>query len=159
MKDLALTSSVFENGGLIPPKYTCDGESINPPLTISGVGEGVQSLVLIMDDPDVPKAVRDEQMFDHWVLFNIIPTTTQIKEGENPGTLGSNTMGEAKYFGPCPPTQFEPKEHRYIFQLYALDTMLDVREGASKEVVKSAMKGHILQKTELVGRYSRMDSE
>ncbi|MBI2617838.1 YbhB/YbcL family Raf kinase inhibitor-like protein [Candidatus Kaiserbacteria bacterium] len=156
---MALTSPVFENGELIPSKYTCDGENVSPLLAISGVSEDVQSLVLIMDDPDVPKAVRDNQMFDHWVLFNIDPTTTHIGEGEGPGILGSNTMGEAAYIGPCPPTQFEPKEHRYIFQLYALDTMLDIREGASKEVVKSAMKGHILQKTELMGKYSRIESE
>ncbi len=153
--DLTLKSLAFENGGVIPKKYTCDGENINPELRISGVSEEVQSLVLLIDDPDVPRAVREEQMFDHWVLFNIPPGTAVVPEGGSVGVRGRNTRGEAAYTGPCPPPQFEPKEHRYFFSLYALDARLPLEEGASKEAVKIAMKGHILNKAELIGRYSR----
>lgn len=158
MLELSLTSSAFKDGEVIPKRYTCDGEDIHPPLQIDGVDESVRSLVIIMDDPDVPKAVRDDQMFDHWVMFNISPEVRKIDEREVVGTLGNNTRGVAAYTGPCPPSQFEPKEHRYIFQLYALDTLLSVREGASKEMVKNAMKGHILGKAELMGRYQRVES-
>ena len=159
MSTLTLQSPAFEHDATIPARYTCDGENVSPELQISGVPEGTQSLVLIMDDPDVPKAVRDDQMFDHWVLFNIPPETMSIGAGENPGVLGGNTRGEAAYTGPCPPPQFEPKEHRYIFQLYALDSKLALSEGATKEAVKAAMKGHILDKAELIGRYSREGRE
>ena len=153
--DFILSSPAFKEGETIPVKYTCDGENINPPLYIEGVPPEARSLALIVEDPDVPKAVRDSQMFDHWLLFNISPTVTEIPEGENLGILGANTAGNAAYTGPCPPPQFEPKEHRYVFQLYALDQELDVREGAGKEVIKTAMKGHIIAKAELVGKYSR----
>lgn len=155
MERFTLSSSAFTDGTTVPARYTCDGENINPPLTISGVPSGAKTLALIMEDPDVPQAVRDDRMFDHWILFNIDPKTTFIDEGEAPGTLGTNTAGDSAYRGPCPPPQFEPAEHRYIFQLYALAVSLDVREGATKEAVKSAMKGHILEKAELLGRYRR----
>ncbi|MAF59631.1 MAG: YbhB/YbcL family Raf kinase inhibitor-like protein [Candidatus Pacebacteria bacterium] len=152
MEDLKLKSSAFEEGGSIPSKYTCDGENTNPPLSISGVTKEAKSLVLIMDDPDVPRYIREDGMWDHWIVFNIPTSITEISEGEEPeGIHGEGTSGNMKYHGPCPPD----KEHRYIFQLYALDTELDLREGAGKEVVKSAMKGHILKKAELIGVYNR----
>lgn len=153
--DLTLTSPAFQSGGVIPSKYTCDGENTSPELQIRGVPEGTKSLVLLVDDPDVPRVVREEQMFDHWVLFNMRPDTAIIPEGAAEGVQGSNTRGDTSYTGPCPPPQFEPKEHRYFFSLYALDTELPLEKGASKDAVKLAMKGHILAKAELVGRYSR----
>ncbi len=77
---MKLTSSVFEDGGSIPSKYTCDGKSTNPPLTISDVPVGIKSLTLIVEDPDVPKYIRPDGLWVHWVVFNISPTTTEIKE-------------------------------------------------------------------------------
>ncbi|MEK7554059.1 MAG: YbhB/YbcL family Raf kinase inhibitor-like protein, partial [Patescibacteria group bacterium] len=71
IETFSLSSVVFENNGMIPAKYTCDGDrTINPPLTFSGVPEAAKSLVLIMDDPDVPKALHPDGVFDHWVVFN-----------------------------------------------------------------------------------------
>lgn len=149
---MKLTSSVFQEGDSIPQKYTCDGPNINPPLTISGVPKGAQSLVLIMDDPDVPAYIRPERMFDHWVVFNIPPETTQIDEGKEPqGTHGITTNNLLKYYGPCPPD----REHRYFFKLYALDTKLNLPEKSTKEQVEKAMEKHILATAELMGVYVR----
>lgn len=150
---MRLTSSVFENGGKIPPKYTCDAENISPPLSISDVPDGTKSLALIMDDPDVPKSVREEQMWDHWIVFNIPSDLREIKEGEEPsgGVHGLGTNENEKYFGPCPPD----REHRYFMKLYALDAELNLPPRSSKQEVEKAMEGHVLEKTELMGRYEK----
>lgn len=151
-----LTSSAFDNNGRIPSTYTCDGKrDMNPPLSISGVSEGAQSLVLIMDDPDVPKVNHPEGTFNHWVLFNIPPGAREIATGVTVGTPGTNGAGNNAYYGPCPPPQYEPSEHRYFFKLYALDAELPLQVGASKADVEKAMQGHIIAQTELIGRYKR----
>ncbi len=150
---MKLESSAFEAEGKIPSKYTCDGENINPALQISDVPSGTKSLVLIMDDPDVPKNLREDGMWDHWLVFNIPPETTEIPEGREPqGTHGLGTGGNLDYYGPCPPD----REHRYYFKLYALDTQLDLPEKSNKEEIEKAMDGHIIAKTELMGRYERV---
>lgn len=147
-----LTSSAFKEGGIIPSLYTCEGKNINPPLEISGTPSGAKSLVLIMDDPDVPKTVRPDGMFDHWVVFNIPPTTKKIAENSTPpGTQGKNTKGQNQYFGPCPPD----KQHRYFFKLYALDKLLDLPAGATKKELEKAMDKHILAQSQLMGLYEK----
>jgi Raf kinase inhibitor-like YbhB/YbcL family protein len=149
---MRLTSSAFIDKGHIPKKYTCDGENINPPLSISGVPAGTKSLVLLLDDPDVPHHLRKDGMWDHWVIFNIPPNTTTILEGnEAVGTHGIGTSGNTAYEGPCPPD----KEHRYFFKLFALDTLLSLPAKSNKREVEKAMQTHILEKTELMGRYAR----
>ncbi len=102
---MKLTSPVFKEGGIIPSKYTCEGEGISPPLQISGAPKEARSLVLIMDDPDVPAFIRPEKMWDHWILFNIPPETTEIPENSHPkgSSQGKNTGGQNAYDGPCPP--------------------------------------------------------
>lgn len=148
---MKLTSPVFENEGKIPSVYTCDGKNVSPPLAIEDVPIEAKSLALIMDDPDVPAHIREDGMFDHWVLWNIPIDTKVIKEGEVIGVTGSNTAGSVKYTGPCPPD----REHRYFFKLYALDTELDLAEGSTKAMVEKAMEGHIIEQCELMGRYDR----
>lgn len=153
---MQLTSPVFQHGERIPERYTCDGDrSLSPPLAIAGVPAGAQSLVLLMDDPDVPKALRPGGSFTHWVLFNIPPGTSLIPEGETVGVPGVTTAGKTGYTGPCPPPQYEPVMHRYFFKLYALDTMLDLAEGASRDEIEAAMSGHVIAAAELMGTYSR----
>ncbi len=152
---LSITSSAFSENGSIPEKYTCDSENVNPPLSISGVPPGAQSLTLIMDDPDIPQAVKDRMhidVFDHWVVFNIPPDTNGITASSTPpGVQGANSIGKAEYTGPCPPD----REHRYFFKLYALDVMLPLSSGASPATVEQAMQGHIMESAELVGLYNR----
>ncbi|MEJ2100242.1 MAG: YbhB/YbcL family Raf kinase inhibitor-like protein [Desulfobacterales bacterium] len=149
---MKLTSSAFLHEKKIPAKYTCDGENVNPALSISEVPEGTQSLTLIMEDPDVPRNLRKDGMWDHWVVFNMPAELHEIQEGNEPqGTAGVGTSGETGYFGPCPPD----REHRYFFKLFALDTKLDLPEKSTKAAVQNAMEGHILEQTELMGRYAR----
>ena len=157
----SLVSSAFENNGMIPSSYTCDGtREKNPPLEIVGVPAKTKTLALIMDDPDVPKERHPEGYYDHWIVFNIPPPadgqTLEIFEGGPiPGTQGANSAGENAYSGPCPPPQYEPSEHRYFFKLYALDSELPLSEGATKQKVEKAMKDHILEEAQLIGRYKR----
>lgn len=153
---LTLTSTQFENNASIPARFTCDGDrAVSPALSIEGVPLGTKSLVLIMDDPDVPKVLHADGVFDHWVLFNIPADTREIPEGGSVGVAGANGAGANAYTGPCPPPQYEPSEHRYIFKLYALDAELPLQAGATKADVEKAMSGHILTETQLVGRYKR----
>lgn len=149
---MRLTSTAFKEGRTIPSLYTCEGKNINPPLEIFDVPSNAKSLVLIMDDPDVPVSVRPNGMYDHWIVFNIPPHTHKIPEKTAPfGVYGKNTEGKNQYTGPCPPD----REHRYFFKLYALDKMLDLREGATKQEVESACREHIIARCQLMGRYEK----
>lgn len=156
---LKLRSAVFEEGGLIPSDYTCDGANGSPELVIEGIPEGAVSLVLIMDDPDIPDFVKEKRgidVFDHWVLFNIPVSGAQMRiaEGSVPDNArqGVNSSGSKGYVGPCPPDG----EHRYFWKLYALDRMLELDEGATKRQVEEAMRGAVLEETTLIGRYARI---
>ncbi len=151
---MILFSTAFENGGFIPERYTCKGENISPPLSWTGIPPEAKSLVLICDDPDAPGGV-----FNHWLLYNIPPTTTSLPEGIPPlltlpdGSLqGFNSFGRIGYGGPCPPPG---PAHRYFFRLYALDKTLELPPKARKPEVLKAMEGHILAVAELMGRFSR----
>jgi Raf kinase inhibitor-like YbhB/YbcL family protein len=137
---------VFENNKPIPVKYTCDGANINPPLTIDEVPKETKTLVLIVDDPDAPMGT-----FNHWVVWNIPPTTRKIEENTVPGTEAISTSRKQAYGGPCPPYG----THRYFFKVYALDTQLYLKSNSTKRDVEKAMKGHILAEGELMGLYSR----
>jgi Raf kinase inhibitor-like YbhB/YbcL family protein len=149
---MEITSPVFDDGGNIPAVYTCDGKNINPPLKISEAPADARALVLIMDDPDVPTFVREDRMWVHWVIYNMPPDTRSIEENSKPpGIQGKGTGGEAHYQGPCPPD----REHRYFIKLYALKAPLSLKPRATKEEVEAAMKGLVLQKAQLMGRYVR----
>lgn len=149
-----IIESVFAHQQTIPSKYTCEGENISPPLRFLQVPSTAKSLVLIVDDPDAPKGI-----FDHWIMWNIPADVKEIKEGANEKYLaglhvmqGSNGYKSLQYKGPCPPPG---KPHRYFFKLYALDTVLELNQGASKSEVEKGMTGHIIDKTELIGTYQR----
>ena len=150
-----LTSTAFLQGEPIPVKYSCDGEDISPPLSWGDPPEGTQSFVLIMDDPDAPVGT-----WDHWLLFNIQADMRGLEEnlpitGKNqePGSIfvGNNSWSRADYGGPCPPGG----THRYFFKLYALDTTISLLPGVAKQELLSAMEGHILAETELMGTFTR----
>ena len=134
---------------MIPKKFTCDGGNINPELQIQNVPDGARSLALIMHDPDAPR----EGGFTHWVVWNISPRTTFIKEESAPPSAseGVHGAGAQGYTGPCPPSG----THRYEFSLYALDATLDLPESAGKAELERAMKGRVLEEAMLTGRYAR----
>jgi len=148
MEPLTITSPAFRTGELIPSKFTCDGQDVNPALAIGNVPAGTKSLALIMDDPDAPNGT-----WVHWVLWNIDPAMREIKENSVPAGAkpGTNDFRKTSYGGPCPP----PGTHRYFFKMYALDTMLDLGSGATKAALEKEMKGHVLAQGELMGRYKR----
>lgn len=145
-----ITSSAFQNGEVIPRRFGRDFENINPSLVIESVPNNAVSLVLIMEDPDVPSAAG-VPVWDHWVVFNIPPNTKNIPEVWSPtGIRGKGTRGELDYGGPRPPD----REHRYYFCVYALNRMLNLPEGSSKQDVLDAAKDYVLAKAELMGRFS-----
>jgi len=151
--DLKIFSSAFEDGGMIPSKYTCDGIDVSPPLSWSGLPEGTKSIAIINDDPDAPMGT-----WVHWVIYNIPPAAKGLPEDIKrlerlpDGTLqGKNSWGRIGYGGPCPPSGI----HRYFFKIYALDKMLNLKPGATKEELLSAMKGHILAQAQFYGKYTR----
>lgn len=150
----AISSTSFSAGGDIPKKFTCDGADLSPELSWTDAPAGVHSFALIADDPDAPVGT-----WTHWVLFDLPPQTAGLPEGvpkvdELPtgGRQGRNDFRKIGYGGPCPPPG---KPHRYFFKLYALDRMLNLKSGSSKQEAEQAMQGHIVGKTELMGKYRR----
>lgn len=139
---------VYKNGDLIPEKYTCDGENVNPPLKFSEVSENAKSLALIFDDPDSPSGT-----WTHWTIFNIDPKVTEINENSTPenSVLGKTTFGAVGYGGPCPGSG----EHRYVFKLFALDIVLNLKEGTDINQLEQAINEHVIEKCELIGKYQR----
>ena len=144
---MRIVSSAFNNTKM-PSKYTCDGENVSPPLQFLDVPSSAKSLVLIVDDPDAPSKV-----WVHWVVYNINPKTSEVKENSVPqnGIEGMTDFGKPGYGGACPPSG----THRYFFKLYALDSILDLPQKATKQVVEEIMQSHILDKAELIGLYVR----
>jgi len=143
-----LIRSVFNNHEKIPVMYTGDGEDINPSIDILGAPSNTKSFALIVDDPDAPKGD-----WVHWIVFNIPPSISRIEEDSVPkeALLGINDAKILKYHGPAPPYGV----HRYFFKLFALDCMLELNEGASKQDILHAIEGHAIDKTELIGVYGR----
>lgn len=130
----------------MPAKFTCQGNGINPQLEINGVPAEAKSLALIMDDPDAPIGT-----FTHWLIWNINPKILMIKEDSAPGVQGANGANKNSYIGPCPPSG----THRYFFKLSALDSMLNLKEGASKSELESEIAKHELGRTGLMGTYKK----
>jgi Raf kinase inhibitor-like YbhB/YbcL family protein len=134
-----------------PPQFTCEGDNISPALTWTDVPKETRSFALLVEDPDAPKGT-----YTHWVAYNIPPDKTGLPPGAGnkpDGHLnGRNDFGNADYGGPCPPPG---SDHRYFFHLFALDTMLNIPPGAIKTEVEKAMKNHILDHAQIMGRYGR----
>jgi hypothetical protein len=151
---IQITSSVFSEGELIPPKYTCDADDVSPPLTWDSIPDGTKSIALICDDPDAPGGT-----FVHWVLYNLPADTRELPENvPREGTLpdgsrqGTSDFGRTGYGGPCPPGG----THRYYFKIYALDAEIDPSHpGLTKNTLVKAMNGHVLAEGQLMGKYAR----
>lgn len=146
--NMQIASQVFAEGEYIPAKYTCLGEGINPPLQWSQVPANTKSLALIVDDPDATIGV-----FSHWVLWNIPVRVGVLMENSIPtdAVVGTGSSGANHYVGPCPPSGV----HHYRFKLYALDAMLSLPPSAGQKDLESAMVGHILEQSELIGLFKK----
>ncbi len=151
--EIKLTSSAFKEGEPIPRAYTCDGVNISPPLEWSGVPRTAKTIAIVCDDPDAPAGT-----WVHWVLYNLpadnigvvenLPATENLKAG---GFQGKNDFGKIGYGGPCPPSG----THRYFFKIYALDSELPLKAGATKAELMKAIEGHIVVQGQLMGTYRR----
>lgn len=146
--EFSIASPAFANEAEIPAVFTCDGENVSPPLSISGIPEGTRSLALIVDDSDAPDGT-----FTHWIVMDIPPDTREIVQGTVPegAVEGTTSFARPGYSGPCPPSGL----HRYFFTLFALDQKLGFNNQTTREALSQAMQGHILGQTYFYGRYNR----
>lgn len=134
----------FKHNGKLPKKYSCDAfEGAVPEIRWSGAPSGTKSFALIADDPDAPMA----EPFVHWVVYNIPGDAIEVQGGVE----GKNSGKKLGYYPACPPSG----EHRYFFTVYALDSMLDLPAGSTKNTLLSAMKNHILAQASIIGLYER----
>jgi Raf kinase inhibitor-like YbhB/YbcL family protein len=154
MDRIIVTTPAFKDGSAVPAEYTCSGKNESPVCEWSGIPDTARSIVVIMDDPDAPSG-----LFTHWILFNIPAKKSRVDRGipkrpvfEDGSIHGTNSYGRAEYNGPCPPPG---KPHRYFLKVYALDTKLSLRAPAMRNVIDSAMTGHILAEGSVMGTFRR----
>lgn len=150
-----LTSLAFAQLAALPPRYTCEGANLAPPLSWSGVPSGTRSLALVVDDPDAPDPAAPKTTWVHWLVYNLPATAQGLPEGGKPlpagAREGNNDWQKPGYGGPCPPIG----RHRYFFKLYALDVRLPDLGPVTKGGLEKAMHGHVLGRAELVGTYQK----
>lgn len=151
--NIRVKSTAFEEGGMIPKKYTCDGADVSPPLAWDQVPEGTKGIALISDDPDAPMGT-----WVHWVLYALPGDVRELPEALPPQEMlpngarqGTNDFRRIGYGGPCPPGG----THRYYFKVYALDSALALEPGLTKAKLLKAMEGHVLAEGQLMGKYRR----
>jgi len=152
---MRLWCAAFAEDGMLPPRFTCDGDGVSPPLAWEDVPDGTLGFALLCEDPDAPSG-----LFTHWVLYNLpsgnrglaedVPKDAVLSVGARQGT---NSFGDVGYGGACPPKG--DREHRYIFKLYALDADLALGPGAKREQLLNAMRDHILAEAQVTGTYKR----
>jgi Raf kinase inhibitor-like YbhB/YbcL family protein len=150
---MKIESPAFEPSEMIPSEHTCDGNDLSPPLAWTEPPANTASLALICDDPDAGSGT-----WVHWLVWNIPPAERRLAKGiaksaELPGGArqGTSDFRRLGYGGPCPPSG----THRYFFRLFALDSTLDLAAGATREELERAMRGHVLDRAELMGKYRR----
>jgi len=150
---IKLTSPAFADGGMIPPKFTCDGRSVSPALQWGPAPAGTKSWAVICNDPDAPGG-----NFVHWILYDLPAGETGVPEAlpldevlDNGAKQGTTDYGSPGYSGPCPPSGV----HRYVFRVFALDTVLSLPSEATEDRVLKAIKGHVLDEGKLTGKYGR----
>jgi Raf kinase inhibitor-like YbhB/YbcL family protein len=147
---IRLTSPAFAPNASIPPRFTCDGDGVSPPLSWTGVPKGTRSLALLMEDPDAPDGT-----FAHWTLYGIAPSTDGLRQGAVPADAreGENSFGDEGYGGPCPPEGDEA--HRYVFTIYALRSNPDLDPGASATQVRATIADKAIARGRLTARFGR----
>lgn len=145
IRSLHVESKAFRDQGVIPRKYTCDGLNVSPPLDISFLPQSAVCLAVLAEDPDAPIST-----WLHWMAWNI-PVSHHLPENLQRGLQGFNDFNKRYYCGPCPISG----THRYVFRVYALDTLLDVHPGIKKNEFLKAISDHIVAYGELTGTYTR----
>lgn len=154
---LSIASSAFTDGAPMPARYTGDGDDVSPPLNWNGAPTGTRAFALILDDPDAPDPAKPKRTWVHWVVSNIPAETTSLPEAASGKRMpsgaveGKNDSNEVGYSGPYPPIG----RHRYIFRLFALDSLVRVPQGYTKAELLKAIEGHVLAISQLVGTYAR----
>jgi Raf kinase inhibitor-like YbhB/YbcL family protein len=153
---LQLTSGSFTPGGPIPITHSDYGEKVSPALQWSGVPPTTKSLAIVMEDPDA----RDPKPFVHWLVYNLPPSVAALPEGlssvpklkQYEGALqGRTSRGNIGYFGPRPPKTDSP--HHYYLQVFALDAMLPLDPGATRDALLRAMDGHVVAAGQIMGTF------
>src|SRR5262249_9439162 len=149
-----LTSTAFRQGEAVPREYTADGRNAPPPLRWTEPPAGTRGFALVCEDPDAPRGT-----FTHWILFNGPQKLRALTGGASQeaalpkgAAQGRNDFGKVGYGGPSPPPG---KPHRYFFKLHALDRLLDLEPGTTKDQFFAALKGHVLGEAQLMGTYAR----
>lgn len=174
---LSLTSSAFVENGVIPVRYSGDGDNVSPPLSWTGAPAGTQSFVVTLVDPDVPwgqdvpgygtmpdPGTQPGDLFIHWMAANIPADVTALADGASPGNMPPGTvepqssfalfaMPANQYGGPAPPPQL--KAHEYVFTLYAMDvaSLPGITAESDYAALTQAMAGHVLATAELEGYF------
>lgn len=155
-RSLSVDSDSFPAGQGIPDDFSGYGQGRSPELHWSDVPADASSIVVLAEDPDAP----GQQPYSHWVLYNLPPAINALPAGvpaesrlPRYGTAmqGRSSTGRIGYFGPHPPKA--DSAHRYHFEVFALDRMLDVKPGVDRDAIVAAMRGHVLASGEVVGTY------
>ena len=154
LSTIQLTSSAFEQGSMIPTKYTGEGENVSPPLAWNDVPEGTQSIAIICHDPDAPLVSSlGTYGFGHWAVYNIPVAVNSLSEGETGFTRGKSDFGKLGYGGPMPPPGHG--KHLYYFWVLALDKALELEEGLSIMELLTRIEPNLIGMNRLVGAYQR----
>lgn len=151
LPNMKVASSAFEDGGIIPIKYTSHGDNVQPSFVISGQPETTVSFAIIFHDIEVAIGGTTNDV-THWLAWNI--TSASIPEGSLPdgSVQGANIRGQANYMGSGAP--YADRYHHYVFEFYALDDTLDLPEGSTRDQLMEALQGHVVAKAAYVGRYA-----
>lgn len=151
---LLIASDAFEDGGIVPPKYSCFGANVQPGFTFSDPPDGTACYALLLHDIDVALDGRTEDGL-HWTVWNIPVGAAGMPEGTVPpgAVVGKNVEDRNEYLGPGAPPGV--RYHHYVFELFALDSPLALPETAGRRELLDAMENKILGKAAYVGRFKR----
>ena len=152
MCELIIKTPAFEHEGLIPIIYTGYGEDILPEIHLENINENAKTIAILMDDIGHPIS-----NYNHWIIWNItiienIPSNIphgKIVENLN-GAIQGRGYGKHRYRGPKPPFNWS---HKYQFNVYTLDCIIDLPVSSKKKNLLKSMKGHILQYSYIIGHY------
>lgn len=150
----ALSSAAFEHGGELDPSFSAyEEDAVAPPLEWTAPPPGSMELVLVVEDIDAP----GQDAACHWVVWGLAAQRGKLLEGEVPPRTGKNARGNSEWLLPSPSDT--DGEHRYLFQLFAVDLPLTLMPGAKRDDVLASIKGHITAVSVLMGRFSAPEND